>query len=825
MHTIRNNLRILTLVVFCALTLKAGAQDMVKGTVFGIEKTQQNDRLVEHEVRLSFANVYWIHGTKSVETDDHGEFQIPLPSSGSLLLVASYVGYRSDTILVSAGGGNVIFRLSSNSELPVVNINEKQDGSYISKIDPRKVQIVTSTELYKAACCNLSESFETNASVDVSYSDAITGAKQIQLLGLSGIYSQIQTENIPLIRGLASSYGLSYIPGSWMQSIQISKGTSSVINGYESITGQINVEYKKPANAEKFFVNIYGNDKSRVEANLGYSHSFTERLSTLLMVHGDVFERKINTIDSVRINAVNPADMSLIKDAEGNQVTLNKVDHFMDIPKLYTINVFNRWDYMIQNKFVSRLGLKFMYEDRSGGTMDYNKATFTLDTSLINKMSLPYGFGMKTSRSEAFWKNGFMFKDKPWKSLGIIVSGIYHAQSGFFGVNTYHGYETSLYGNLIYQSIFGNTNHKFSTGASVLYDDYHEGYDQVRFTYLYQTLPAGSPVSMYDVTTLSPTTDLEPFRYRWNRSEVVPGAFFEYTYTHKDNFTLILGARADYSSRYGIFFTPRTNFRWQIVKNLTLRGSAGLGYRSANCIAENISVLASQKIIRISPGLRQEQAANYGLNLVKEFQIFKRKAEVDLDVYRTDFLNQVVVDLDSDPAVADFYNLADSNGRSYANSYQLQFSFQPLKRFDLLAAFRVNDAWQTTGGVLRPRSLSPKYKGLLTLSYATRFDKWKFDFTLQVNGPARIPEQDKMPGIVKRDYRYSPVYPLMNAQVTKKFRGNVEVYLGSENLLNFRQTDPITESFLPYHTHFDTSMIWGPITGRLIYAGLRYKIL
>ncbi|MEI6853613.1 MAG: TonB-dependent receptor [Bacteroidota bacterium] len=518
---------------------------------------------------LPGVTVYWLGTSQATSTDANGKFKLSKNNISDFRLIFAMLGCKTDTVSIMSDDNKITHEMThSNVQLSQVEINDKQDGSYISKINPRKTQIVTTTELYKAACCNLSESFETNASVDVSYSDAITGAKQIQLLGLSGIYSQIQTENIPLIRGLASSYGLNYIPGSWMQSIQISKGTSSVINGYESVTGQINIEYKKPANSEKLFVNIYGNDKTRLEANLNVAHSFTEKLSTMLMIHGDWFNKDINKIDSTTINAVNTADMSLLKDSEGNQIHWKKTDNFLDIPKLTTINVFNRWDYINPNHFVSRFGIKYMYEDRSGGTTDFNKKDFVLDTAKINNMTLPYGFGMKTSRAEAFWKNGFMFKGKPYKSVGLILSGIYHDQKGYYGVNHYMGIEKSLYGNLIYQSIFGNTNHKFSTGVSFLYDDYIENYQQIQFTYIYQTLPAGSPVSMHDVVTLSPTTNLYPVIYNLNRSEAVGGAFFEYTLTNADVFSFIIGLRADYSSRYGLFFTPRTNLKVQIAKGL-----------------------------------------------------------------------------------------------------------------------------------------------------------------------------------------------------------------------------------------------------------------
>ncbi len=810
--------KIIIAALFLLMNTVASFAQNISGTVYDMnEKNEKNP--------VPGVTVYWYGTSNATSTDADGKFKLLKQGVSDLRLIFSMLGCKTDTLTITADESKITHVMTrSNVQLAQVEINEKMDGSFMSHLDPRKTQIVTTTELYKAACCNLSESFETNASVDVSYSDAITGAKQILLLGLSGIYSQIQTENIPLIRGLASSYGLNYIPGSWMQSIQISKGTSSVINGYESTTGQINIEYKKPANSEKLFVNIYGNEKTRLEANVNAAFNLTEKLSTMIMVHGDWFNREINKIDSTTINAVNTDNMSLLTDASGNQIHWKKADKFMDIPKLYTINVFNRWDYINPNKFVSRFGIKYMYENRSGGTTDYDKKSFALDTAKINNMSLPYGFGMTTSRAEAFWKNGFMFKDKPYKSVGLILSGIYHDQKGYFGVNNYVGIEKSVYGNLIYQSIIGTTDHKFSLGASFLYDDYIENYKQTQFTYIYQTLAPGSIVSMHDVVTLSPETNLNPVVYNFNRSEAVGGAFFEYTYTNTDIFSFILGVRADYSTRYGMFVTPRTNIKLKIAKNLTLRASAGLGYRSANIISENMSILASQKIIKIEAPLAQEKAANYGVNLVKEFKMFNRKAEIDLDLYRTDFFNQVVVDLDRDPAIADVYNLKDSTGKSFSNSYQIQLTFEPVKRFTVLAAFRINDAKQTTEGKLQERALTSKYKGLVTLSYATRFDKWKFDFTAQVNGPARIADQSKMPGIVRRDYAYSPIYTILNAQITKHFKHEIDLYLGVENLLNFRQQDPITEPFLPYHTHFDTSMTWGPTAGRTIYAGFRFKI-
>ena len=784
----------------------------------------------KEQLPVAGVNVFWLGTTIGTSTDAAGHFKIPSSEVKDLRLVFRMIGFKTDTVTVNKGNPNMNVVLKSDQVMMnEIVITEKQESNYMSKLNPRGVQTLTTGELYKAACCNLAESFETNASVDVVYSDAITGAKQIQLLGLSGIYSSIQAENIPSVRGMASAFGLNYIPGSWMESIQISKGTSSVINGYESITGQINVEYKKPSTSENLFVNIFGNGNERLEANLNASYKITDKLSTMILLHADEFSKKINRINSTTINSVTDS-LKPVLDNNGKLITLKIPENFMDIPMLKTINVFNRWDYINPNKFVSRFGIKYLGEARKGGTMDFDGNSFKTnyylngvpDTSKINDKTMPYGFGLDTRRAEVFWKNGIMFPETPWKSLGLIVSAVYHEQTGFFGINDYNGSEKSFYANLIYQSVIGDDKHKFTTGLSYLFDDFTEDYNQFRLKYRYQTLPYSQTPVMYDVVTLSDSTILSPYRYNWNRTESVPGAFFEYTWNN-DNITLIAGIRTDYHNKYGLFFTPRANLKYQINEKTILRASAGLGYRTSNFISENISILASQRIIVVKEDLEQEKAVNYGINFMKEFRLFARKAELNVDLYRTDFINQVIVDIDSDPAVAYFYNL-QKGGRSFSNSAQVQLTFEPLERFSVLMAYRLNDAHQTVDGTLQPRLLLNKYKGLLTMTYATKYDKWKVDFTTQFNGSARISPQENMPLIVKRDYSSSPGYVIINTQVTRKFLSNLDVYLGCENLLDFTQDDPITEPFIPYHTHFDTTMIWGPVTGRTIYAGVRFSI-
>jgi outer membrane receptor for ferrienterochelin and colicins len=779
-------IKFILVLFFNATTLGLYSQS-VSGIVY-----TQDDQTTKSP--LPGVNVYWLKTTKGTLTDANGKFEIAKKGKEKEQLVFSFLGYKPDTITITQSVKNLEVTLHPTSQqLNAVTIHNKDAGSYISTINTRKVQVITTGELYRAACCNLAESFETNASVDVSYSDAITGAKQIQMLGLSGLYSQIISENVPLVKGLGASFGLTYIPGSWMEAIQVSKGTSSVINGYESITGQINIEYKKPATSEKLFVNIFANEKQRLEANINTAYKFNSRLSTMILGHVDGFDRKIDY----------------------------NHDNFLDIPRVKTLNLFNRWDYINANHLVSRFGVKLLSESRNGGTLSFSKSGFSEDTTGISstvKPDLnykPYGISINTQRYEAFWKNGILFKNKPWKSVALIVSGIYHDQSGQFGLNTYAGLEKSFYANMLYQSIFKNENHKFTTGLSYSNSDYQENYLRTNFIYLYQ-LNGGSTLT--DLFTLK---DFYKLDYQMDRSESVYGIFFEYTLHYRDKLSVIAGMRADHHNRYGTFYTPRLNIKYKWSESLTLRGSAGKGYRTANVFAENYAIMASQRLLIFSnEPLKQEEAWNYGINLTKDFTLWSRKAQFDIEFYRTDFVNQVIIDMDSLPESVFFYNL---KGESYSNSFQTQVSVEPFNRLTVLLAYRFNDVKTTIAGKLREKPFTSRYKGLMTTSYSTKFDKWKFDLTLQLNGPVRIPDQQKMPDVLRRDYDHSKAWVNVLAQVTKKFK-NWDFYLGGENLANFTQKDPITEAFAPYHTHFDTSMVWGPLTGASVYAGLRYSI-
>ncbi len=729
----------------------------VKGNVFEYGSNQKLSP-------LPFANVYWMSTTHGTTTDKNGHFELSRSNPDWTKLIVSFVGYQNDTIVIREIDKDVKIVLVNSKTLPVVEIKEQLEGAYISMLKPIQTQVITTAGLQKLACCNLSESFMNNATVDVGYTDAVSGAKQIQMLGLAGIYSQLLWENMPFLRGQASSFGLTYIPGSWMESIQISKGTSSVVNGFESVTGQINIEYKKPQKAQPLFLNVYTNSELKQELNVLTGGKLNEKLSTMLMAHGSYLGKKWD----------------------------NNNDGFMDIPKQAQINLFNRWSYDAHN-YHSINGINFVYEDRKGGQMNFNEDQDKGDT-------LYYGLGIKNKRVQVFTKNGFIIPAIEGTSLGIQASASYHEQDAFFGPTTYKGTQKSAYINAIWESQPAK-NHKYNLGLSYQYDNYEQTYQKLKNNQSVDTL------------------------YNMPRTESVPGIFAQYTFDIPEKFTLILGARYDMNSYYRSFFTPRLHIKYNISKNSVLRASAGKGYRSANIFAENIGYMASARKFMIVDKLDLEEAWNYGINFTQTFTLKdSRKATLTLDYYRTEFINQVVVDIDHMMHHVDFYNLGFKNtgGKSYSNSLQAEFTIEPFKRFTLTLAGRMNDVKVDYLNGTFEKPFVSKYKGLLTMSYATKFEKWMFDFTIQYNSKTRLPNIVMAPAAPVYD-NYSPDYLFMLGQITRKFK-HFDVYMGVENLGNYMQHMPIMSADKPFSSKFDASMIWGPLMGRMVYAGFRFEI-
>ncbi|MDP2424624.1 MAG: TonB-dependent receptor [Bacteroidales bacterium] len=716
------------------------AQD-IKGIVY--EKDGNG-----HKNPLVGVNIYWAGTTVGVASDAKGNYGINR-LNGYDRLVFSYIGYKSDTLVAGPQQRRLEVVLEASREIEGTEITARQAGAHLSLLKPIQTQVITQAELQKAACCNLSESFETNASVDVSYADAISGSKQIQLLGIPGKYSQMMFENIPNLRGLSSTYGLMYIPGPWMESIQVAKGTASVINGYESVSGQINVEYKKPEKSEKLHLNLFLGDVGQIETNVNTAIKINEKWSTGILAHASKTDRKID----------------------------HNGDFLLDHPLTEQINVMNRWNY-VGPQLESRFGVRVLAESRKGGQM------LGLSENAPNLRD-PYLIDIKTKHLEAFSKLGWISRQRSSTSVGWITNANYHERNALYGHNNYKGVQQSFYTNLLIQSYINNTAHMFTTGASFQLDHYNEKLNDSSFV----------------------------------ANELVPGAFFEYTYNNFDKLILIAGARADYHNDYGFFATPRLHLRYEIDSNTTIRASAGMGYRSARIIAENNQLLATSRRIIIQEKPRMERAVNVGANLSRCFEFNGRLLTISAEAYRTSFLDQVIVDMDRSTSEIYIYNL---DGKAFANSYQIEMMWEPIKNLDVVLAYRWSDVKVTQNSELVRKPLINKYKGLVNLSYATNLHKWQFDFTSQFNGDARLPDTQMNPAEYQRP-ELAPTYTIIHAQVTKFFR-KWNIYAGVENLTNFVQKDPIIAANDPYGNYFDSSMVWGPILGRKIYAGIRYTI-
>lgn len=695
------------------------------------------------------ANIYWENTQKGTTSDENGEFEIARVK-GNNRLVFSYIGYKLVIREVSKDEDNIEVVMSDEVELQEVVISERRAGTISSRTSVLQTQKITYDEICRAACCNLAESFVTNPSVDVSYSDAATGARQIKLLGLAGTYVQMLTENYPNFRGASSLYGLDYVPGAWMESIQVSKGTSSVKNGYEALAGQINVEYKKPQTADIVSANLFASDAGRYEGNADASWHINENLSTGLLVH--------YSNDKMQHD--------------------NNDDGFLDQPLKEQVNVMNRWQHKVGN-YVSQYGVRYLHENRIGG-----QATKKHD------FENPYQVKLNTNRVEAFTKQAYIINPEKVESVALILSGSYHEQKSNYDRTLYNVYQKNLYASLMYEKEFSPM-HSLSTGLSLNYDGFDEN--------LYQTV-----------------------RNVYNRSETVPGVYAQYTYNLNDKFILLAGLRADYSTRYDFFVTPRVHIKYNPFEWLHLRASAGKGYRTANVLTENNFLLASSRKMIIADNLNQEEAWNTGVNVSFYIPLFGKELTINGEWYYTNFLNQVVVDMDSNPHAVSFYNL---DGKAYSHSYQVEASYPFFRGFTLTAAYRYTDSktdYKNAEGVIYrlKKPLVSDYKGLLTASYQTPLKKWQFDVTAQFNGGGRMPTPDEANPLWETTF---DPYTLLSAQITKYFR-RWSIYVGSENILDFTQANPIIDAANPRSSNFDGTMIWGPVHGRKIYAGIRFNL-
>ena len=723
------------------------AQETLEGTIL----TKESDQ----NIPLTGASIFWLGTKVGTTSDQNGQFNLVFQKSINQLVI-SFIGFKSDTIEIKNKNKITHFLKPSDSQtLDEVTLTQRRKAIQKSYLEAQNIISVNSAELLKAACCNLSESFETNPSIDVNFSDALTGTKQIKMLGLTSPYLLITEENIPMVRGASQAFGLTFTPGTWIESIQITKGSGSVINGFESIAGQINTEIKKPFSDVPLFINLFNSANGRQEINLQGNKKWDDKLSTSLFLHGN--------------------QRTLSMDQNG--------DNFLDVPISNQVNFLNRWQYTDpENGWVGFGSIRWMNDEKQLGTVGY----------IANKdRNSIWGSEINTERLDFSLKLGYVFPEIPYQTFGFQSAYSSHNQEAYYGTRIYEIEHESFYGNLLFNSIISNTKNKFKAGLNITFDHYFETVD----------------------------------RFYFNRTDRSLGGFFEYSYDNLDNFSLVSGVRADIHNNLGTFLTPRLHIRYLPDPKTILRASIGSGRKAANIFAENQTLFGTNRVISIVEnggsiyGLNPEKAWNYGISVRQLFNIGSTNGDITADYYITNFINQVVVDWEQKHQIT-FYNL---EGPSRANSFQLSVDYFINESLSFRFAYKNYDVKTNYNSGFLQRPLQPQNRFFANLGWETKRNEkeaqWRWDLTYHGIGKQRLVE-------TSRDVKgsYSESYGIWNSQITRAFQTNFEIYAGMENFGNYQQINPIIGVENPFGADFDSSQVYAPIFGRMIYAGLRWNL-
>ncbi len=731
----------LLVLLFSFIGFQSFAQEFLEGQVFGRTPEGKVETLVG-------ANLFWKDSNEGGISDENGLFAIKRIKNNNTLIV-SFIGYKRLQLVVANGVFTIdSIILESGNMLGEVEIREVIKSTEINAKSAQLEQQITKKELLKAACCNLAESFETNPSIDIAFTDALTGTRQVELLGLSSKYAPLQIEQIPHGRGLNFRGGFSFIPGTWVEGIQLSKGVASVTNGHESMTGLINVELVKPTGDPKSVFNMYVNSAGRSDWNFANSSKVSSKWNqaTLLHVNASPFRWDMN----------------------GNG--------FMDMPTGQQFQGLNRWKYEGE-RYMAQLGVRALHDSRQVGTKDYAFG----ETNPTNR----WGMESSENRFEFFGKNALQLDTEEYSSIGLIVNVSTHNYKGKFGpTRRYQATQNSILGKLIWQYGDEKDIWVFKNGLNYTYDDYNTEF-----------------LTMYDQSFVENTV----------------GAFSEATFTPNENFTAVAGLRADRSNLFGVFVSPRLHLRYEFGNENIIRLGGGRGYRTSLALFEGIGGLASNRNLIGNQGFGQEIAWNTNLSYQKNFKLNYRKGSIVADVFYTYFDNQLIQDFDQSP----FNYLLSYTGGGSALSTMIQIDYELMRRHDIRLAYKYQEVITPFASGLREAPFISPHRAFINYAYATK-SNWKFDLTANWYASRRLPDTQLSLAEFQQPER-SPEFFLIHAQINKEFNSKLEMYIGVENLLNLRQPNPIISANDPTNAHFDATLVWGPIFGRMFYYGLNFK--
>lgn len=656
--------------------------------------------LSTYEEPVFGATIQWLGTGIGCTSQEDGSFTLSKEGINDFRLIIRYVGYETDTLNIGAQQ-SLIVKLNPITLDEVVVTDDRPD-SYISRINPIKTEVITQAELTKAACCDLAGCFDTQGSVQPTTTNIVTNAKELRILGLSGVYNQVLIDGMPMIMGTSYTYGISSIPGTLVDNIYISKGANSVLQGYESISGQINVELKEPDQDERLLVNAYLNSFWESQFNVNYSQKLN-KWSTILSVHttqpSDKFDRD--------------------------------EDNFLDLPLLTRYSVYNKWKYGKQNDWGwnSIIGLRYVNEQRHGG-----QEVFNPDTD--KGSAFVYGQTVHFSQPELYTKTGYRMNNK--HNFVLLASAFHHNQNSYFGTTHYVAKQLNIYGNIQHEFSW-NQKHILKSGVSF------------RFLELDEEISFGND-------TLGRT-----YGGTYVKSERIPGAFVENTFNWKDrDLVLVTGVRADMHNTFGFYLTPRALFKYNISKTTTARISAGTGWRTINLFTENTNLLASSRDVIISPDLKPEQAINSGASLTQQFRFTNMDIQISVDYYLTQFLNQIFPDYYSAPNKTLVENFT---GKSISSSFQGEIGFDLFERIGLKATYNYLDVYRIVGNVKVNLPFNPAHRMTGAFSFKPLNEKWHFDMNMHYFGTQFLANTASNPPEYQTSDTSTP-YTILNAQLT-----------------------------------------------------------
>jgi len=744
--TMKNKLRIFVIALF----LFSGSvySQNITGYVFGDDEGKKQP--------LDAAVVKWINTTKGTISDSTGKFSLALTNITDKRLVVSYAGYKTDTV-EAADQQSVEVMLFPNMSTSIINVEDSKKSTYFGNF-PSKTEVISSQELVKEACCDLAGCFGRNSSVEVAVTDIITDAKELKILGLEGAYTQLLVDNMPLLSGLNTKYGISSIPGTQIDKITISKGSNSVIQGYESISGIMNVILKDYNTSDRLLVNGFMNSMLEKQFNLNFANPVSKKWNNILTLH-----------------TVQKSD---VMDDNG--------DSFLDNPLTTRYVLYNKWNFHDQEKKTDfNIAGRYWNEKRIGGQKDLGSH----GTSHSTGQRL-YEQTVKINSFEGYSRFSNQFTET--SGLKMYLTSSYYDQASYYGFTKYDARQTN-----------------FSAMGFYEFEIIPRAFLKTGISYKYQKID--------EVIAFEDTTS-KTYAGNYIKKESIPGVFAENSLSFlEDQASLMTGIRFDYHNEHKLIVTPRALFRYQPMKTLVFRASIGSGFRTINLFSENSNILASSRNVVIAGNLEPEKVLNYGADILFYFGANDYSGSFNVDYYRTDFSNKIIPDYDSNPTEVIFANL---NGKAFSNVMQAELSLTLLRNVDLKLAYKYIELKYDKDGVRYEQPFNPKHRMLTTFSYTPTSKSWSVSAGLNWFGKQRLPSTASNPVQYQLPSESKP-YTLVNAQFNKNFK-YFELYAGVENLLNFKQENPIISADDPFGPYFDTSFIWGPTKGREIYAGFRF---